>query len=127
MLFHRWKIDDSVEGKSKCIFEATKDGNKLKLYKGSDVDDVTIYSELNKLASNVAFGRNMAGVHYRSDGTQGIKLGERVALCYLEDLMSTWVHNSNINKCNKIGGVPEIPVELFDGTTYFVKPKICEY
>ncbi len=36
--------------------------------------------ELNKIAANIAIGRNMAGVHWRSDYTESIKLGERVAL-----------------------------------------------
>jgi hypothetical protein len=36
--------------------------------------------ELNKLASNIAFARSMAGVHWRSDNVQGLLLGERVAL-----------------------------------------------
>jgi membrane-associated phospholipid phosphatase len=34
--------------------------------------------ELNKLASNIALGRDGAGVHWRSDSTQGMALGESV-------------------------------------------------
>jgi len=45
----------------------------------------TIIGELNKLASNVALGRNMAGVHYRSDGTCGLDIGEKVAEQFLCD------------------------------------------
>ena len=41
--------------------------------------------ELDKFASNIAFGRNFAGVHYRSDGEDGINLGEEVAIRYLQD------------------------------------------
>jgi hypothetical protein len=41
--------------------------------------------ELDKLASNIAFGRDFAGVHYRSDGEHGILLGEEVAIRYLQD------------------------------------------
>lgn len=41
--------------------------------------------ELNKLASNVAIGRDFAGVHYRSDATISIQLGEQIALALLED------------------------------------------
>jgi hypothetical protein len=40
---------------------------------------------LNKLASNIAFGRDTAGVHWRSDGIEGLKLGEAVALRLLMD------------------------------------------
>jgi hypothetical protein len=35
--------------------------------------------ELNKLASNITVGRDGAGVHWRSDSTQGMALGEAVA------------------------------------------------
>jgi hypothetical protein len=36
--------------------------------------------ELNKLASNVAMGRSMGGVHWRSDNTRSLRLGEEVAI-----------------------------------------------
>jgi len=37
----------------------------------------------NKVAANIAIGRNMAGVHWRSDYYESIRLGERVAICLL--------------------------------------------
>ena len=46
-------------------------------------DNETVNSELNKLASNVALGRDFAGVHYRSDSDCGMKVGEAVALQFL--------------------------------------------
>jgi hypothetical protein len=46
---------------------------------------LTIGGELNKLASNIALGRDHAGVHYRSDGTQGMLLGEQVAIDVLNN------------------------------------------
>jgi hypothetical protein len=46
---------------------------------------MTVGSELDKLASNIALGRDFAGVHYRSDGEEGILLGEAVAIRYLQD------------------------------------------
>lgn len=46
---------------------------------------LTIGGELNKLASNITLGRDWAGVHYRSDGTQGMLLGEEVGLGILRD------------------------------------------
>ncbi|MDH4087289.1 MAG: vanadium-dependent haloperoxidase [Nitrospira sp.] len=45
---------------------------------------LTIEGELNKLASNIALGRNIAGVHWRSDGTYSLQLGEQVAIKLLE-------------------------------------------
>ncbi len=47
----------------------------------------TLYvgDELNKLASNIAFARSMAGVHFRSDNWQGLLLGEKVAIDILKN------------------------------------------
>jgi hypothetical protein len=50
-------------------------------------------NELNKLASNIALGRNMAGVHYRSDYVDSLKLGEQVAISILEDQRLTYNEN----------------------------------
>lgn len=49
-------------------------------YLGEDRKSMTIGGELNKLASNVAMGRSMGGVHWRSDNTRSLRLGERVAI-----------------------------------------------
>lgn len=59
------------------------DGLSLVPYEG---EALTIGGELNKLASNIAIARNFAGVHYRSDGVQGLNLGEIVAIEYLRDV-----------------------------------------
>ncbi len=40
---------------------------------------------MNKLASNVAIGRNIAGVHWRSDATESLKLGEELAIRMLRE------------------------------------------
>ena len=50
---------------------------------------LTIGGELNKLGSNVATGRNMAGVHYRCDAEESMRLGEAVAISILEDIAYT--------------------------------------
>jgi hypothetical protein len=62
--------------------EATPDGLGLVPYAGPAL---AVGGELNKLASNVAFGRNFAGVHWRSDATESLKLGEELALRYLTE------------------------------------------
>jgi len=61
------------------------DGTKLKQYDGPGKNDLTLGGELNKLAANIAIGRNMAGVHYRSDYIQSVKLGEMVAIDTLQN------------------------------------------
>jgi hypothetical protein len=67
------------------ILEANHDGTRLKEYQGNDKNQISIHGELNKLAANVAIGRNMAGVHYRSDYIESAKLGETVAIGILEE------------------------------------------
>ena len=46
---------------------------------------MTVGGELNKLAANIAMGRNFAGIHYRADADHGMRLGERVAIACLQD------------------------------------------
>ncbi|MDS4028878.1 MAG: vanadium-dependent haloperoxidase [Candidatus Contendobacter sp.] len=49
-------------------------------YTGEDADKITVGGELNKIASNVAMGRSMGGVHWRSDNTRSLRLGEEIAI-----------------------------------------------
>jgi membrane-associated phospholipid phosphatase len=41
--------------------------------------------ELNKLASNCTLARDTAGVHYRNDGDEGLRLGEQVGIALLRE------------------------------------------
>jgi hypothetical protein len=62
--------------------EASPDGLSLQPYRGGPL---TVGGELNKLASNVALARNFAGLHWRSDATESLRLGEEVALRFLAE------------------------------------------
>lgn len=55
-------------------------GQSLVPYEGVDAGSIKVGLELDKLASNISIGRNMAGVHWRSDYTQSVLLGQRVAV-----------------------------------------------
>ena len=46
---------------------------------------LTVGGELNKLATNYTIGRNIGGIHWRSDGSTGLALGEEVAISILRD------------------------------------------
>ena len=59
------------------------DGTSLEPYSGSA--QLTVGGEIDKLAGNISQGRNGAGVHWRSDYTGSIPLGERVAETILEE------------------------------------------
>jgi hypothetical protein len=68
----------------------TPDGLALEPYTGPDADRLTVGGELTKLASNVAAGRNMAGIHWRTDGIESLRLGEAVAVSILRDQRDTF-------------------------------------
>jgi len=46
---------------------------------------MTVGSELNKLAGNIAIGRNAAGVHWRTDYDQALLMGEEIAIRILQE------------------------------------------
>ncbi len=77
-------------------------GTSLLPYNG---DDLTVGNELNKLAANVALGRNAAGIHYRSDYTESVKVGENVAIGILQEQRETY--NEDVS----------FTFTRFDGTT----------
>lgn len=60
--------------------EPANDGLSFVPYVQADAGDLSVGGELNKIAANVALGRNIAGVHWRSDATESLNLGEQVAI-----------------------------------------------
>jgi hypothetical protein len=69
---------------------ANAEGDGLEPYTGPDAGELTVGGELNKVAANVSTGRNMAGVHWRSDYTESVRLGERVAIQILQEQANTY-------------------------------------
>jgi membrane-associated phospholipid phosphatase len=63
----------------------TDNGSTPVTYTASDAGQLTVGGELNKLASNVGFGRIFSGIHWRDDVWQGMLLGEAVAINLLRD------------------------------------------
>lgn len=52
---------------------------------------LTVNGELHKLAHNITFGHGLhGGIHWRSDSDESIRLGEQVALRFLQDLACTY-------------------------------------
>ena len=60
----------------------TDDGTALVPWAGTPL---TVGGELDKLACNIASGRNAAGIHWRTDYSESVRLGEAVALGILEE------------------------------------------
>src|SRR5439155_14269866 len=82
---------------------ASPDGLALLPYTGPAL---TVGRELNKLAANIGFGRDAAGIHWRSDIIEGLKLGEAVAIGILTDLRATYNED-----------FPGLTLTTFEGTT----------
>lgn len=88
---------------------ASEDGLSLAPYSGADAEQLTVNGEINKLASNIGLGRNFAGVHWRTDYSDGLRLGEAVALSILSDQKSVYGED--------FGG---FEITRFDGTNVTV-------
>jgi len=84
---------------------ASSDGSTLNAYPGT----LTVGNELNKLASNISLGRDAPGMHWRTDGFEGLHLGEAAAIALLEDVR----HNYN----ETFAG---FTFTKFDGTTVVI-------
>jgi hypothetical protein len=89
--------------------QPTDDGLSLVPYVGPDAGSLTVAGELNKIASNVAMGRNTAGVHWRSDASESLKLGEQIAIGILQEARTCYNEVFNGFSLTK-----------FDGTTIIV-------
>jgi hypothetical protein len=66
------------------------DGLSLVPYAGADAGQLTVGGEMNKIAANVAVGRNHAAVHWRSDYEASLRLGEQIAVSVLRDQRKTY-------------------------------------
>jgi hypothetical protein len=66
------------------------DGTDVDPYQvGVDGPQLTVGGELNKLAHNLSWGRDMSGVHWRADDVQGNRQGEEVAIRILRESRAT--------------------------------------
>jgi hypothetical protein len=82
----------------------TDNGLALVPYTGSDAGQMTVNGELNKLANNVSFGHGIhAGIHWRTDTSASVQLGEAVAISMLQDRASTYAEKFTVN-LTKIDG-----------------------
>ncbi|WP_233165830.1 vanadium-dependent haloperoxidase [Archangium sp. Cb G35] len=91
---------------------ASADGTALMPYTGADASQLTVGGELNKLAGNLALFRNAAGVHWRSDYTESLPLGEKVAIGLLREMSRTFNEDDAFFQLTKFDGTT---VRIFDG------------
>ncbi len=88
-------------------FIPVKGGAELDLVGVKDRDgnaaSLTVEGELNKLAANIAIGRDWAGVHYFTDYIESIRMGEQIAIGILQEQKLTFQETFHMT------------VPLFDG------------
>lgn len=85
------------------------DGTALEPYSGADAGQLTLGGELNKLAFNIGIGRNFAGIHWRTDALEGIKLGEAIAIQLLKEENLLYAERNSFQ------------LTKFDGTTITIR------
>jgi len=94
---------------SNLAFVPTNNGQRLDVIPVLDQDcklaQLTVEGELNKLASNIAIGRDWAGVHYFTDYYESLLMGEEIAISILEEQKLTFGENFSMT------------LAKFDGTT----------
>ena len=72
---------------------------------------LTIEGEVNKVAANVAIGRDWAGVHYFTDYTQSMIMGEEIAIGLLQEQSITYLPQEGLT----------MTVPKFDGSHVLIK------
>ena len=81
----------------------SRDGMRLERYTGPPL---TIGSELDKLAANIALGRGTAGVHYRTDSYAGLRNGEAAALSFMRARVASIGRGGPTYRLRTIDGLP---------------------
>ena len=94
----------NLAGSDTKAFVPTTNGLNLKTVNVTN-GTLTVEGELNKLASNIAIGRDWAGVHYFSDYIESVRMGEKIAIGILEEQKPTYGENFSMT------------VPLYDGGT----------
>lgn len=104
---HKHPLAIAVSGDASKAFVSKDDGSALEIIdvidKNMNPATLTVEGELNKVASNIAIGRDWAGVHYFTDYLESIRMGEQIAIGILEEQKLTYNENFSVT------------VPLFDG------------
>ncbi len=88
-------------------YVVSRNGSQLESVQDSTLT-LTVEGELNKLAANIAIGRDWAGVHYFTDYYESMRLGEQIALGILEEQKLTYGENFSMTVPLLDGGCARI-------------------
>ncbi|HEX6911273.1 MAG TPA: vanadium-dependent haloperoxidase, partial [Longimicrobium sp.] len=103
-------FDESVVIENPLQANAT--GTALVAYTGADAGQMTVGGELNKLAGNISLFRDAAGVHWRSDYTESLPLGEAVAIGLLQEMSLGFNEDDAFFELTRFDGQK---IRIFDG------------
>lgn len=87
------------------VLQPSSDGTKLQSI--PTFAQLTVGGELNKLASNISTGRNHAGVHWRTDAIESLRLGEAITVAVLRDHLATLNEGGHF-EFTSFDGVPTV-------------------
>jgi hypothetical protein len=96
--------------------QASADGLSLVAYTGGDAAQMTVGGELNKLAGNIALFRNAAGVHWRTDYTESLLLGEGIAIGLLQEMSLGFNEDDAFFELTRFDGQK---IRIYDGKVVF--------
>ncbi|HEX8708632.1 MAG TPA: hypothetical protein VF723_10355 [Pyrinomonadaceae bacterium] len=89
-LLKSWFKEDFPLPDFLCV-KPNRTGTALEPYRaGIDGPALTVGGELNKLAHNITWGRNMSGVHFWHDGFEANRMGEELAIRLLAEEGNTY-------------------------------------
>ncbi|HET7461175.1 MAG TPA: vanadium-dependent haloperoxidase [Longimicrobium sp.] len=103
-------FDESTPIENPVVASST--GLSLVAYTGADAGHMTVGGELNKLAGNIALFRNAAGVHWRSDYTESLPLGEAIAIGLLQEMSLGFNEDDAFFQLTRFDGST---IRIFDG------------
>jgi hypothetical protein len=93
--------------------EASADGLSLVTYTPpAGEPPMTVGGELNKLAGNISLFRNGAGVHWRSDHTESLLLGEKIGIGLLQEMSLGFNEDDAFFEITRLDGNR---IRIFDG------------
>jgi hypothetical protein len=82
----KWFFDESAPIKDPVVPDPSDPAKLVPYTPAAGEPQLTVGGELNKLASNISQGRNLAGVHWRTDANVANEFGEEVAISMLKEL-----------------------------------------
>ena len=94
-------VDDKHSGENVEIVDSDE-GKKLEIKQATL--PLTLEGELNKLAANIAIGRDMGGVHYYVDYYDSLLMGEEVAIGMLQDQAQCYPKDAFVMSLTKFDG-----------------------